>query len=453
MTSLSFAVAVARFEAVNDGLKKKVGSGVRKKKSDTMGPVASAAGVFLIALLALACALLAVLGVRSGELAGASFEPLIPLGIYAVGIPLLLVWLRAIGWRGDAGILGAVILLSGLGLLVQFRMGSFSSGLASLQSVVPFAVGLAAFAVGAALTQKGKGAWMQPLGWVAYLAALGVFGAVMVLGRSYRGGLYLPGNISPTEVVKPLLVLFLAMYLGRNHETFSEARAGIPMPSFPALLGLVALWGVPMAITIYQRDLGMVALLNAILIVMLFAAGKRMGYLALGLAGVAAAGYGMQFLSSHAQVRFDIWLNPFEDPTGKGWQILQGLAAMYSGGWWGAGLGGGAPQAVPIVTSDFVYAAVAEEIGLVGCALLLAAYAVLFSRGFRAAGGAWTPFERLLCVGLTASLAVQALFNVAGVTKALPMTGITLPFISHGGSSLITCLFVAGLVCGLSDNE
>ena len=424
----------------------------KKKVVPAIGPIASAAGVFLVVLLALGCALLAVLGVKSGELAGASAAPLIPLGVFAAGVPLLLVWLRVIGWRGDAGILGAVILLSGLGLTVQFRMGSFARGLESLQSLAPFAVGLAAFAAGATLTRKGKGAWTQPMGWVAYLAALGVLGAVMALGRGYRGGLYLAGNISPTEVVKPLLVFFLAMYLGRNAEAFSETRAGIPLPSFPALAGLVALWCVPMGLTVYQRDLGMVALLNAILLVMLFAVGRRMGYLALGLAALAAAGYGVQYLPSHVQVRFDVWLNPFEDPTGKGWQILHGLAAMYSGGWWGAGLGVGVPQAVPIVTSDFIYAALAEEVGLVGCALLLAAYAVLFSRGFRAAGAAATPFERLLCVGLTASLATQTLLNVAGVTKALPMTGITLPFISHGGTSLITSMLTAGLICGLSDN-
>jgi len=421
-----------------------------KKQTLGLGPVASASGVFLIAVLALGCALLKVLGVKSGV--GMSLEPLIPLGVYAVGIPLLLVWLRVIGWRGDAGILGAVILLSGLGLLVQFRMGSFAKGLASLQSLAPFAVGLVVFAVGATVTRKGRGAWMQSLGWVAYLAVLGVLAGVMVLGRSYRGGLYLPGNISPTEIVKPLLVFFLAMYLGRNQEAFSETKVGIPMPSFPALVGLVALWAIPMGLTIYQRDLGMVALLNAILLVMLFAAGRRMGYLALGLAAIAAAGYFVQYLPAHVQVRFDIWLNPFEDPTGKGWQILQGLAAMYSGGWWGAGIGGGGIQSIPIVTSDFIYAALAEEIGLIGCALLLVVYATLFSRGFRAAGGAKTPFERLLCVGLTASLATQTLLNVAGVTKALPMTGITLPFISHGGTSLVTCLFIAGLICGLSDN-
>jgi cell division protein FtsW (lipid II flippase) len=342
-----------------------------------------------------------------------------------------------------------------MGLLIQFRMGSFDQLdlKNNIYPLLPFAIGLGAFLIGVTLTSKGRGGWLQALGWGAYIAAVGVLVAMLVLGRSYRGGIYLSGNINPTEIVKPLLVFFLATHLSQRQKEFSETLSGIPVPPLTSLLGLVLLWGVPMALTILLRDLGLVVLLNTILIVMLFAVAKRMGYLAIGLAGVAAVGFGLQFISSHAQARFDVWLNPFVDPTGKGWQILQGLTAMYSGGWWGSGLGTGSPETVPIVTSDFIYAALAEEIGFVGCALLLLIYATLFSRGFRAAGASRTPFERLLCVGLTASLAMQTLLNLAGVTKALPMTGITLPFISHGGSSLITCLFIAGLICGLSDND
>jgi cell division protein FtsW (lipid II flippase) len=427
-----------------------------KKENAVIGSVASATGVFLISLMALSCAMLSLLGIDAAlRPSTINWQPLIPLAVYAIGIPVILIWLALIHWRGDSGILGAVIVLSSMGLLIQFRMGSYN--LMDLKSnvfpVLPFAIGLAAFLIGVTLTSKGRGGWLQALGWAAYIAAVGVLVAMLILGRSYRGGIYLSGNINPTEVVKPLLVFFLATHLSQRQKEFSETMSGIPVPPFSSLFGLVILWGVPMALTILLRDLGLVVLLNTILIIMLFAVAKRMGYLAIGLAGVAAVGFGMQFLSSHAQARFDVWLNPFLDPTGKGWQILQGLTAMYSGGWWGAGLGTGSPETVPIVTSDFIYAALAEEVGLVGCAILLLIYATFFSRGFRAAGASRTPFERLLCVGLTASLAMQTLLNVAGVTKALPMTGITLPFISHGGSSLITCLFIAGLICGLSDND
>lgn len=427
-----------------------------KKGKAVIGSVASATGVFLISLMALSCAMLSLLGLDAVlHPAVINWHPLIPLALYAVGIPIVLIWLALLHWRGDPGILGAVIILCAMGLLIQFRMGSYDQLTLKkdLLPMLPFAVGLGAFVIGVTVSAKGRGGWLQVLGWGAYLASVGVLIAVLVLGRRYRGGVYLAGNINPTEIVKPLLVFFLATHLSQRQKAFSETLSGLPMPPLSSLLGLVILWSIPMTLTILLRDLGLAVLLNTILIVMLFAVAKRMGYLAIGLAGVAAAGFGLQYLSAHAQARFDVWLHPFLDPTGKGWQILQGLTAMYSGGWWGAGLGTGSPETVPIVTSDFIYAALAEEIGFVGCAILLLIYGVLFSRGFRAAGASKTPFERLLCVGLTASLAMQTLLNLGGVTKALPMTGITLPFISHGGSSLITCLLIAGLICGLSDND
>jgi len=423
------------------------------RNSQVFTPVAAASGLFLIAVLAVACACLSVLSVKLSNAPVLPWQQMIPLGVYLAGVPVALLWLKMIGWKGDAGLVGAIFLLCGVGLVIQFRMGSFSQGLSAPLALAPFPLGLAAFIVGVTAMGKGRGAWLSNVGWLAYLAALGVLGAMLVLGRSFRGGMYLAGNLNPSEVVKPLLVFFLAAYLSRRQKDFSETQNGIPVPPFHALLGLVILWGVPMILTIALKDLGLMLLLNAILIVMLFAVARSTGYLAIGLAAVAAAGFGVQLISAHAQARFDVWLNPFADPTGKGWQILQALSAMYSGGLWGAGLGSGVPQAVPIVSSDFVYAAVAEEVGLVGCGLLLLVYAVLFSRGFRAAGTVRTPFERLLCVGLTGSLAVQTILNVAGVTKALPMTGITLPFISHGGSSLITTLLIAGLLVGLSDRK
>ncbi|HNX35943.1 MAG TPA: FtsW/RodA/SpoVE family cell cycle protein [Kiritimatiellia bacterium] len=423
------------------------------RKNQILTPVGAATGLFVLAALAVFCACISILGVKLGNAPVMPWEQLIPLGAYLAGVPLALVWLKLSGWKGDAGLVGAVFLLCGIGLAIQFRMGSFAQGLAKPSALMPFPLGLAAFVIGATLTGKGRGSWLAGAGWLAYLAALGVLAAMLLLGQRYRGGIYLPGNMNPSEIVKPLLVLFLAAYLSRRQKAFSETQNGIPVPPLHALLGLVLLWSVPMLLTIALKDLGLMVLLNAILIVMLFAIARSTGYLALGLAAVAAAGFGVRFISAHAQARFDVWLNPFADPTGKGWQILQALSAMYSGGLWGAGLGSGVPQSVPIVSSDFVYAAVAEEIGLIGCVLLLMVYAALFSRGFRAAGAARTPFERLLCVGLTGALGVQTILNVAGVTKALPMTGITLPLISHGGSSLITTLLVAGLIAGISDRK
>ncbi|MDD4622797.1 MAG: FtsW/RodA/SpoVE family cell cycle protein [Kiritimatiellae bacterium] len=425
----------------------------KSKQNSALSPVGAVTGLFLLSALAVFFACLSILGVKLSNAPALPWEQLIPIGIYLAGIPLLLVWLKMIGWKGDAGLPGAVFLLCGMGLVVQFRMGSFAQDLERPLALLPFPLGLAAFFVGGTVTGKGRGRWLAGTGGLAYLAAVGVFAVMLLLGRRFRGGVYMPGHMNPSEIIKPLLVIFLASYLSRRQKDFSETQVGIPVPALDSLLALIFLWALPMLFVFLLKDLGLMMLMNATLIIMLFAVSNGTGYLALGLAAVTAAGFGMRVISSNVRNRFDVWLNPFTDPTGKGWQTLQALCAMYSGGAWGAGLGSGVPQAVPIVTSDFIYAAMAEELGLFGCAVLMMVYAVLFSRGFRAAGATRTPFERLLCVGLTGSLAVQTLINVAGVTKALPMTGVTLPFISHGGSSLITSMLIAGLLTGLSDRK
>ena len=382
-----------------------------------------------------------------------SWEPLLPLAIFTVAIPVTVIWLKALGWEGDPGFVGAVFLLCGLGLVTQIRLSGFEDATLSIKALLPLPIGFFAFLTGVTLTGGRRGKWLRSAGWLAYFGALGVIALMVVFGRHYRGAIYLPGRINPSEIIKPLLVLFMAAFLANRTKEFSETQIGIPTPPFSALVNLVFLWAIPMAGTLLLKDLGLMVILNAILLLMLFAVQRRSGYLALGCIAITAAGYGVQMISANAKGRFDVWLNPFCDVTGKGWQVLQSLCAMFSGGMWGAGIGGGNPRFVPIAESDFVYAALAEEIGFFGCVLLLCVYAILFVRGFRAAGLIEAPYERLLCVGLTSALAVQTVFNIAGVTKALPMTGITLPLISHGGSSLIVTLLVTGLIAGLSDSK
>ena len=419
-----------------------------EKRLSVSSPVAAATCLFALAALAVVAALLPVVGAQIKS--GTALAPLafLPSGVYLAGFLISLGWLKLIGWRGDAGLFGSAALLCGIGLVMQMRMGGASS---DWQQLLPLPAGILALMSGAAATAGGRGAWMSKIGWLAYIGAVGLMAAMLALGNRLRGGVFMPGNMNPSELVKPLLVLFLASYLSRRDREFSAATVGIPTPPLRDLLLLAGLWCVPTALAILLHDLGLMMLLNATLLIMLFAVARRTGYLALGLLAATAAGYAVQSLSTHARARFDVWLDPFADPTGKGWQTLQALSAMYSGGLWGAGLGSGEPHSIPIVTSDFIYAALAEEIGLVGCVLLVLAYLVFFSRSFRAAGAAATVYGRLLGAGLAGSLAVQTLFNIAGVVKALPMTGITLPFISHGGSSMVTVMLMAGMLVGLSD--
>ncbi|MBP5321078.1 MAG: FtsW/RodA/SpoVE family cell cycle protein [Kiritimatiellae bacterium] len=426
-------------------------SAKKQAKPAPATPIATAAGLFALAALTILTATLSVLGVNIGNAEPPDLMTFLPFGCYLGGFMLILLLLKLFKWDGDAGLLGCVMLLSGLGLAVQYRMGVFSGATRSLPTLLTVPLGLFAFLAGILLTARRRGGWLAKTGWVAYLGAVALLAAMLVLGRRYRGGVYMPGNMNPSEIAKPLLVFFLAAFLSHRQEEFAKTQIGIPTPALHALILLGVCWCVPLLLAILMHDLGLMLLLNAVLIIMLFAVGKRTGYLALGLAAVTAAAFAVQRLSSHARARFEVWIDPFTDPTGKGWQVLQALSAMYSGGWWGAGLGSGAPQTIPIVTSDFVYAALAEELGLVGCILTLLTYLIFFSRCFRVAGAAPTPYERLLAVGLTGSIAIQTLLNVAGVTKALPMTGITLPFISQGGSSFVTTLLIAGLLVGLSD--
>ena len=366
-----------------------------------------------------------------------------PLCLFALSVLTVRLALGATGYRGDTALVSGALLLSGLGMVMQLRVGAYAAGLVELS---PLALGVGVFLLVLILAGKGRVGMLAHTGWIAYLGALGIMAVVVVFGQRFRGGLFLPGNYNPTEMAKPLLVLFLAAFLCRN-QAISAAPTG------RILAGLGLLWLIPMALTVWLGDLGLTLLLCGVLVIMLYASSRRIGWLLAGIVGVIVLALLGGYLSAHAQIRFAIWRNPFLDPTGKGWQVLQALSAMYAGGLWGCGLGAGAPSTVPIVSSDFIYAAFGEEIGWAGCALVVTVFGLFCARGWRAAANAASPFVLLLGVGLTSCLAVQILLNVAGVTKALPLTGLTLPFISHGGSSLLTSFAMAGLLAAISERK
>jgi cell division protein FtsW (lipid II flippase) len=158
-------------------------------------------------------------------------------------------------------------------------------------------------------------------------------------------------------------------------------------------------------------------------------------------------------MTARGRMRLDAWLDPFSNATTTGWQVLQALVAYYTGGLWGVGFGAGSPNAVPIVESDFVWAIVAEELGLAGCAAALLLYAVLVFGGMRIASRAKSAYASCVATGLSACLGLQTLLNVGGVVKAIPLTGIPLPLLSHGGSSLVATLVMVGLLLAISDES
>ncbi|HJS18391.1 MAG TPA: FtsW/RodA/SpoVE family cell cycle protein [Anaerolineales bacterium] len=234
----------------------------------------------------------------------------------------------------------------------------------------------------------------------------------------------------PSEPLKLLLVAYLAAYLAGR----IQLQAGTLSMIYPTIL----LSGIAILLLLFQRDLGTASIFIALYTVMLYlATGRRRTvlYSILFLALVAVAGY---FIIDIIQARIDSWLNPWIDPSGSSYQIIQSLLAIANGGIEGRGPGLGSPALVPVAISDFIYAAIAEETGLMGTIALLILFGLLIARGLRISMRAPDLFRRLFAAGITAYLGIQTLLIIGGNLRLLPLTGVTLPFLSYGGSSLLT---------------
>ena len=276
---------------------------------------------------------------------------------------------------------------------------------------------------------------------------------VLVTGQRFRGAVYGAGFITPTEGLKLTVVLFAAAFIDRRAKALANWRGQIPFPPLKALWPLALFAALLLGLLMVQRDLGLVLILGLALLLQLAAGTQRVGYLIYGALAAGVAGYAVLALFTHGQRRVESWLDPFTDPTGAGWQVLQGLSGMFAGGLWGEGFSQARPRYTPIAESDFIYAVVAEELGYIGSALLLVFFALLCWRLILIASRAKSPFGVLTATGIAAVFSVQTLLNVGGVAKAIPITGVTLPFISQGGSSLLTTCLALGLVLAISDGE
>lgn len=381
---------------------------------------------------------------------------LAPLAIWG-GTALLAFWFtRPKVFTGDRLFVVLTLLLFGLGVVEQLRLGSFKQTWEVWRAYTPMLAGAVSFLLCIRLLSANRIERLlapKVLKWLLWLGIMGILGALLCFGRRYRGGIFLPGQINPTELVKIFAVLLGATMLPPLKEGLSRHFCGVPLPVFSALMTLGFFWGAPLLGVVMVRDLGLVLILCLTFVVMLTSLTRNPLWLLFGLCGAAGAGLAICQISAHTATRFSIWLNPFNDPLGKGYQILQSLCAMNAGGLTGSGINHGMPGSVPIVTSDFVYAAIAEEWGLLGCALLLIVYLFWLRCIFRAASSAKSLVTQLANVGIGAVLGVQIILNIGGVTKALPMTGITLPFLSHGGFSILAVFILCGLATALTKRE
>ena len=260
-------------------------------------------------------------------------------------------------------------------------------------------------------------------------------------------------SFQPGEIAKIIIVLFLAGYLAQNREMLSvfTVRVGpFRLPDIRTLLPLILMWGVALLIVVFEKDLGSALVLFFMFLVMLYVATGKKFYLVIGLGLIAVGGVGAFLAFDHVQVRVNTWLDPFADAQNTGYQLTQAIYSIADGDLFGVGLGNGLAEQIPVVESDFIFADIAEEIGLLGAAGVLLLFLCFAIRGFVTAARAKSDVSSFVAVGLTSVIVLQAFIIVGGVTRLIPLTGITLPFISQGGSSLLASFIIVGLLlrCG-----
>lgn len=260
-------------------------------------------------------------------------------------------------------------------------------------------------------------------------------------------------SFQPGEVAKLFLAIFLASYLAENHISMSRHTRRVFGLGFPPLrhFGPILIAGsVAFIVLVYQRDLGASLLLFALFVGMTYVATGRRSYLAVGGILVAVGGGVAYQAFDHVQRRVSAWLNPFGDYADSGYQIAQSLFAMGSGSLTGSGIGLGRPDLIPAASTDFIFAAIAEEMGFAGSVAVIAAFALLVAAGFGIALRTRDVFRKFLAAALTIVIGVQTLLILAGVLRLFPVTGITLPFMSYGGSSLVANMVLIALLARIS---
>jgi len=394
-----------------------------------------------------------------------------PLTLALVYVALVLgahLALVLLGHRGDQLLLPLAATIGGVGLVMLNRLPQSLAGMSLFGTSIGMAatqlvwfgislvvmVAIAVFFRDDGILRHYKYTWA--------LAGAGLLAITFLFGTEINGArLWLsigPVTFQPGEAIKIVLVVFIAGYLGEKRALLAGANRSIgpiKIPPLPYLLPMLAIFAIVMVMVVISKDLGIALLFYGIFLTMLFVATGRRSYVLIGLVLFIAGSYASYLLFPHVHVRVDNWLDPFADPSGTGYQTVQALYAFGRGGLFGEGLGQGLPLIfghipIPAVETDFIFTAIAEELGLVGAFALLALAAALVARGLRVAILARDDFSSLMAVGLTTSLGLQTLIIVAGNAKLIPLTGITFPFVSYGGSSLLASFVVLGLLLSIS---
>jgi len=374
------------------------------------------------------------------------------------------------GRRVDEVLLPAVGLLGGIGLLLAERLpqdlvvqqfGPVALGLATLQ-LIWLVLALAIAAVVAITVRSDRWLRLYKYTWAAL--GLGLLLLTFVFGSEVNGSRLTldlgPVSGQPSELLKVILVVFFAAYLAENRVLLADARVRVAgrltLPPAPYLLPAALMLALALGIVVIQHDLGAALLFFAVFLCLFYLATGSKVDVVLGI-GLFLVGFVvLALVFPHVRDRVATWLDPWADPLGTGYQTIQALHAFARGGLLGTGLGAGLPLIagrlpIPAVHTDFPLAALGEELGMAGVLAILGCYLVVVERGLRIAAAAADDVRALLTAGLALVIGVQAAIIAAGNLKLIPLTGITLPFISYGGSSLLVNGLIVGLLLAFSD--
>ena len=375
----------------------------------------------------------------------------VPLGLFAAFTVAHLA-IRRLAPGADPAVLPVVFLLSGIGIAFVTRL---APNLAVNQVIWLF------ISVGALVATLAFVPSLEELADYKYV--LGMAGVVMLLlpmvfGKEIGGSkLWLqlgPFTFQPGELAKICITLFLASYLAENREMLSASMRQVGPLAFPRprmLFPMIVMWGISLLIVVFERDLGSALLFFTFFVIMLYVCTGRVSYVIVSLALLAVGGVLCYKLFSHVQIRVQTWRDPFKDASGGGYQLVQSLYSLADGGLVGSGIGKGMPRLIPVVESDFIFSAIGEEMGLLGASAVLIGFMLFAIRGLTTAARAKSDVAAFSAVGLTSAITVQAFLIVGGVTKLLPLTGVTLPFMSQGGSSLLASFIIVGLLLRAGD--